>query len=96
MGFPDVLISVEKFLESHQLGTTYKFAIATDGPWDMQKFLNLQCSHSNIPYPFWAKRWVDIRKLFSNWFGVRRCGIIKMLDYFSLDFEGQQHCGKYK
>lgn len=31
--FPDVLINVEKFLESHQLGTNYKFAIATDGPW---------------------------------------------------------------
>ena len=59
----------------------------------MQKFLNLQCSHSDLPYPYWAKKWIDIRKLFSNWFGVRRCGISKMLNYLNLEFEGQQHCG---
>lgn len=62
----------------------------------MKKFLKLQCTQSAIPYPNWAKKWIDIRKLFSNWFGVRRCGINKMLDYVGLEFEGNQHCGNLK
>lgn len=62
-------------------------------PWDMQNFLNLQCSHSKICYPRWAKKWIDVRKLFSNWFGVRRCGINRMLDYCGFQFEGKPHCG---
>ena len=62
----------------------------------MQKFLQLQCQHSQIDYPHWGKKWVDVRKLFSNWFGVRRCGINKMLDYIGLEFEGKKHCGKQK
>ena len=59
----------------------------------MQKFLYQQCLMSKISYPNWAKKWIDIRKLFSNWFGVRRCGINKMLDYIGLKFEGNPHCG---
>lgn len=59
----------------------------------MQKFLLLQCTHNKITYPQWAKRWIDIRKLFSNWFGVRRCGINKMLAYIGTEFEGNPHCG---
>jgi 3'-5' exoribonuclease 1 len=60
----------------------------------MQKFLNLQCFHSQLLYPHWAKKWIDIRKLFSNWSGARRCGIRKMLSFYDLEFEGRPHCGK--
>lgn len=59
----------------------------------MQNFLNLQCSHSEVQYPRWAKKWIDVRKLFSNWLGVRRCNIAKMLAYYDLEFEGNLHCG---
>lgn len=59
----------------------------------MQNFLNLQCSHSEIPYPRWAKKWIDVRKLFSNWLGVRRCNIANMLAFYNLKFEGNPHCG---
>jgi len=52
-----------------------------------------QCGHSNVAYPEWADNWIDVRKLFSNWFGVRRCGIQMMLEYMGLQFEGNQHCG---
>lgn len=55
--------------------------------------MNLQCYHSQIEFPNWARNWIDIRKTFSNWFGLRRCGIEKMLKYFGLEFEGKQHCG---
>ena len=63
-------------------------------PWDMQKFLYMQCEHSQVPFPDWAKDWIDVRKLFANWFGISRCNIFKMLNYIKLEFEGQQHCGK--
>lgn len=91
--FPVVLDKVNDWLKLHGLGQEHTFAIAADGPWDMQKFLYMQCGHSQINYPRWAQGWIDVRKLFSNWFGVRRCGILKMLDYLGLEFEGNQHCG---
>ncbi len=59
----------------------------------MQKFLYMQCGHSGVDYPEWADNWIDVRKLFSNWFAVRRCGIQMMLEYMGLQFEGNQHCG---
>lgn len=59
----------------------------------MNNFLNLQCLHNDLNFPYWARKWIDVRKLFSNWAGVRRCGILKMLGYFDLEFEGKQHCG---
>jgi 3'-5' exoribonuclease 1 len=62
-------------------------------PWDFEKFLNLQCYYSNILYPFWASRWIDVRQMFSDWLGLRKCNIEKMLYYFGFIFEGKQHCG---
>lgn len=59
----------------------------------MQNFLNLQCSLSKLDYPRWARKWIDIRKMFSNYIGVKRCGIQKMLSYYNFEFEGNQHCG---
>src|SRR4051812_17432443 len=59
----------------------------------MQNFLNLQCAHSELAFPRWGLEWVDVKKIFSNWFGVRRCGITKMLAYLEMEFEGQQHSG---
>lgn len=88
-----MLKRVEDWLTAHELGDKYKFAVAADGPWDMQKFLNLQCYLSKVNYPRWARKWIDVRKLFSNWNGVRRCNIEKMLAYCGLEFIGQQHCG---
>ncbi len=60
----------------------------------MQNFLNLQCAHSEVAYPRWALEWIDVKKLFSNWLGVRRCNINKMLSYLELEIEGVPHCGK--
>jgi 3'-5' exoribonuclease 1 len=91
--FPNVLNEVNQWLISKELGTTYKYVIATDGPWDFENFLNLQCQQSVLQYPYWGRRWVDVRKMFANWFNVRRCGIEKMLHYLGLEFEGKQHCG---
>lgn len=39
--------------------------------WDMSKFLNIQCQISRIRYPQFAKKWINIRKSYRNFYKVR-------------------------
>ena len=59
----------------------------------MSRFLYMQCLSSNIAYPHWAKRWVNIRKVFCNAYHVQRTGLSTMLEILGLAFEGHQHSG---
>ncbi|XP_027128303.1 3'-5' exoribonuclease 1 isoform X1 [Larimichthys crocea] len=68
--FPDVLQRVVAWLQERELGTKYKYAILTDGAWDMSKFLNIQCRLSRIRYPQFAKKWINIRKSYGNFYKV--------------------------
>jgi inhibitor of KinA sporulation pathway (predicted exonuclease) len=43
-------------------------------PWDFAEFLQSQCRFNGIPYPPWAKQWIDIRKAFAGFYAVRRSG----------------------
>lgn len=38
--------------------------------WDMSKFLNIQCRVSRIRYPQFAKKWINIRKSYGNFYKV--------------------------
>lgn len=38
--------------------------------WDMSKFLNIQCRTSRIRYPQFAKKWINIRKSYGNFYKV--------------------------
>lgn len=94
--FDEVLENVEKWLNARNLLTPtspYKIAFATDGPWDFREFLQSQCQFSQICYPEWAERWIDIRKEFSDFYGFRRGGVQKMLERLDFQFEGQPHSG---
>ncbi|XP_069556501.1 3'-5' exoribonuclease 1 isoform X2 [Brachyistius frenatus] len=68
--FPEVLQRVVAWLQERELGTKYKYAILTDGAWDMSKFLNIQCRISRIRYPQFAKKWINIRKSYGNFYKV--------------------------
>ncbi|XP_064600584.1 3'-5' exoribonuclease 1-like isoform X2 [Liolophura sinensis] len=92
--FPLVLKSMEKWMESQCLGSERSFAVATDGPWDMSRFLNGQCSLSDITFPQWARRWVNVRKTYANFYQCRRTKITNMLENLGLTFEGNLHCGR--
>jgi len=59
----------------------------------MSRFLYMQCTSSNIAYPHWAKRWVNIRKVFCNAYRVQRAGVSTMLEVLGLAFEGHPHSG---
>lgn len=91
--FPMVLDEFEAWLKKHKLGTKNKYAIVTDGPWDMGRFLYGQCKLSSIPYPMFARKWVNIRKMFSNFYKCERMRLQLMLDHLHIQFEGRPHCG---
>lgn len=38
--------------------------------WDMGKFLNTQCQLSRIKYPQFARKWINIRKSYGNYYKV--------------------------
>jgi hypothetical protein len=62
-------------------------------PWDMSRFMYLECRSSRIPFPRWATRWVNVRKIYSNSYRLSRVSLVTMLEYLGLSFEGRQHCG---
>lgn len=91
--FPDVLGRVETWLQDHQLGTEKSFAVLTDGPWDMFRFMYYQCKESGLEMPSWSRKWVNIRKSYCNFYHCGRGGIEIMLKNLGMKFEGSPHCG---
>ncbi|MFT7815330.1 3'-5' exoribonuclease 1 [Arapaima gigas] len=94
--FPDVLRRVVSWLQEKELGTKYKYAVLTDGSWDMSKFLNIQCHVSQIRYPQFAKKWINIRKSYGNFYKVvprMQTKLSSMLENLGLQYEGRPHCG---
>ncbi|KAK2859146.1 hypothetical protein Q5P01_003766 [Channa striata] len=93
--FPAVLQRAIAWLQERELGTKYKYAILTDGAWDMSKFLNIQCRVSRIRYPQFAKKWINIRKSYGNFYKVPRTQtkLSTMLEKLGLQYEGRPHSG---
>eukprot|EP00455_Lapot_gusevi_P038849 TRINITY_DN4353_c0_g3_i3.p1 TRINITY_DN4353_c0_g3~~TRINITY_DN4353_c0_g3_i3.p1 ORF type:complete len:260 (+),score=22.71 TRINITY_DN4353_c0_g3_i3:52-831(+) len=71
----------------------YSFAVATDGPWDIQKFLAPECAKKGIELPAYFNRWVNLRWLYSDFFGCSRKGVDSMLNGLGLTFKGRPHSG---
>lgn len=93
--FPAVLRRVVLWLQERELGTKYKYAILTDGSWDMSKFLDIQCRLNRLRHPQFAKKWINIRKSYGNFYKVPRSQtkLSIMLDKLGLKYEGRPHSG---
>ncbi|XP_075886085.1 3'-5' exoribonuclease 1 [Nelusetta ayraudi] len=93
--FPAVLERVVAWLQERELGTKYKYAFLTDGAWDMSKFLNIQCQLSRLRYPQFARKWINIRKSYGNFYKVPRTQtkLSTMLEKLGLKYEGRPHSG---
>ncbi|XP_064128912.1 3'-5' exoribonuclease 1 [Loxodonta africana] len=93
--FPQVLKKVTDWMKLKELGTKYKYSILTDGSWDMNKFLNIQCQLSRLRYPPFAKRWINIRKSYGNFYKVPRSQtkLTIMLEKLGMSYEGRPHSG---
>lgn len=95
--FPEVLKKFEEWLKEHNLlQKSGRFAVVTDGPWDMGRFMYLQCKTSNLPFPKWCRQWINIRKTYSNFYNSKRVRIClkDMLSTLGMRFEGKPHCGR--
>lgn len=91
--FVEVLQLFDKWLEDHELGSKYKFALATDCPWDIKECLFPQCVLSQTTFPPYATKWLDVRKMFSSFYRVRSGNISGMLESLGLQFQGREHSG---
>ncbi|KAL5021002.1 hypothetical protein ScPMuIL_000157 [Solemya velum] len=91
--FPSVLQRVEEWFKKFQLGPENKFAIITDGPWDVSRFLYPQCCLTQVGFPKWARKWVNIRKSYSNFYHCRPRKLEEMLENLGMQFEGHLHSG---
>lgn len=106
--FDKVLHSFEKWMQQRGMGLSKTFMIVTDGPFDMGRFMYLQCQQSGIEFPACLRHWANLRKVFINFYKEsfyafnnnqnqqntqRLPGLQTMLAKLDMDFEGHPHCG---
>ncbi|XP_058954376.1 3'-5' exoribonuclease 1-like [Pocillopora verrucosa] len=91
--FSGVLDNFHQWLRDHKLGSEYKFAVVTDGPYDMKRFFSGQCQLCSIPIPKYARKWINLRKLYRNFYKVLNGTLEDMVNNLGMKFEGRPHCG---
>lgn len=52
----------------HGLGTRNSYLIVTDGPFDMGRFMYLQCQQSALDFPDFLSHWANLRKVYVNFY----------------------------
>ncbi|KAL1925311.1 uncharacterized protein VTP21DRAFT_194 [Calcarisporiella thermophila] len=92
--FPEVLIKFQDFLARHSLFRENRAVFVTDGPWDIRDFITKQCKHSSIPRPtYFSESFVNLRLLFSDFYGCKERNIPRMLKRWDVEFNGKLHSG---
>ena len=92
--FGQVLDLFETWLYSLLKASSYtSFALASDGSWDFGHFFAVSCQVNGIPFPAYAKRWINVRKVFSSHYRQAPCRLSHMLSFLDMRFEGRQHSG---
>lgn len=91
--FPEVLSKFEQWLTDHKLGSEYKFGVVTDGHWDMGLCFSRQCRLCSIPVPKFARKWINLRKLYRNFYKVSKGTLEDMVKNLGMRFEGRPHSG---
>ncbi|CAF2167586.1 unnamed protein product [Rotaria magnacalcarata] len=93
--FAEVFANAEKWLNDRELlpFQKRKCLFVTDSPSDFNKYLSMQCNITNIVYPMWAHRWVNIKTTFSAFYSTTSGRIRNMLEQLGLRLEGHLHSG---
>jgi 3'-5' exoribonuclease 1 len=97
----DVLQMFHHFCKDHGLAPAkeafpeeFTFCVATDGPWDICRFLQPECDRKRLTGrgSAWRKV-VNIRKMFRDHNKQQGGGVVDMLARFGLEFDGREHSG---
>lgn len=73
-----------------------RWALATDGPWDLNWFTAKECDRKGIPQREHLRKYVNIRKAFVRTHKLRTlrgCSLEAQLSRIGLKFEGRPHSG---
>jgi len=95
--FSTVIKKFDDWLESNDINLNEineNVAFVTDGSFDFSYFLNIQCELSEIPYPNWARQWINLKKIYCNGYKLSKNSLSAMLESLELPFEGRLHSGK--
>lgn len=91
--FVDVLHDFEKWLTKHNLLEKHQTTFVTDGNYDFGLFLNVQCELSEVDFPTWAKKWINVKKYFANFYKSSKFNLTEAVELLGLEFEGRLHSG---
>lgn len=60
---------------------------------DMKRFFSKQCELCTIPISEYARKWINLRKLYRNIYKVKEGTLKDIVKKLGLKFEGRLHCG---
>ena len=94
--FPKAVTNFEEYF-----GTTLtdeNTLLVSDSSYDFTGFFRKQCLMSKIDYPSWAKRWVNLKRLFVDFYGEKANekqlpSLRNMVEMAGLKFDGRLHSG---
>lgn len=73
-----------------------RFALCTDGPWDLCHFTAAECARKRIAQPAYLRTYVNVRKAFCKAYklrGPRGMSLKRQLAKLGLRYEGRPHSG---
>ncbi|TPX33400.1 hypothetical protein SmJEL517_g03684 [Synchytrium microbalum] len=70
-----------------------RLLFVTDGPWDLRDFVRKQCEISIIDRPPYWRRFLDLRRAFTDSYPHPRSSLSGMLNCLGMTFEGREHSG---
>ena len=59
----------------------------------MGRFFSTQCRLCSIPIPKYARKWINLRKLYRNFYKVQKGTLQDMVKNLGMQFEGRPHSG---
>ncbi|KAJ3053687.1 3'-5' exoribonuclease 1 [Rhizophlyctis rosea] len=91
--FPVVLGNFERWLSHHTPYPHTNTLFICDGPWDIRDFIRKQCQTSILDRPPYLQRFIDLRRLYTDFYKRDRANLSGMLHGLDMRFEGREHCG---
>ncbi|KAL6621776.1 ribonuclease H-like domain-containing protein [Neocallimastix sp. 'constans'] len=90
--FINVLDQFESWLSNYTPKPFNNVCFVSDGEFDFNHYLRLQCRISDISMPSYVRSYFDIKKYFKGYCGYYK-NIRGMLNYLGMRFEGNNHNG---